>query len=43
LQARVTVLGDGAIGESVWIRREPAGEALRAHVVAPGIVEVAFR
>jgi flagella basal body P-ring formation protein FlgA len=43
VQARAVVLADAAVGEAVWIKRESAGDAMRALVVAPGIVEVTSR
>jgi flagella basal body P-ring formation protein FlgA len=43
LEVRATALADASVGEDIWVKREPAGESLRAHVVAPGIVEVASK
>jgi flagellar basal body P-ring formation protein FlgA len=43
LEVRATALADAAVGENIWVKREPAGESLRAHVVAPGIVEIALK
>ena len=43
LEVRATALADASVGDDIWVKREPAGESLRAHVVAPGIVEVASK
>lgn len=42
IQASATALGDAAVGETVWVKRE-GGEALRATVVGRGVVEVPLR
>jgi len=43
LETRAVALGDAGVGDDIWVKRESAGEALRALVVAPGIVEVGIR
>ena len=43
LEATAVALADARVGDLVWIKRDMAGESLRARVVAPGIVEVQTR
>jgi flagella basal body P-ring formation protein FlgA len=43
LEATAVALADARIGDMVWIKRDTAGDSLRARVVAPGIVEVPTR
>jgi flagella basal body P-ring formation protein FlgA len=43
LEARAIALGEAAVGDAVWVKRESSGAPLRAQVVAPGTVEVSSR
>lgn len=40
VEARAVALADAAVGERLWVKRDPAGEPVRVEVVSPGIVEV---
>ena len=40
VESRAIALGEGAVGDSVWVRRESSGASLRTQVVGPGTVEV---